>query len=459
MARGALANETEFSVTTGQRQWALGKVFRSRPGRLATGGSHPEAPQDCLPVEVVSFNEDGSEFHGTVGASGSCKWPTEPATNSLLPDRSYVAGSSIQCRKPDLAAPGVAEIHGIRGPRARGDLPRPNDLVRTDQDEGEHVAEHCHVPRPALGQPDLPVHPSPTRHQKYRVSRWIGCQVSHIPYSHANPEVGPKFGQLYFAQAVREFVELGHPHQEAALSRPRYPDLHAGAHPLAQRRGGKQTRTPDDSADALKAYSWASRGALPPAPTPRCLGRVARPECQLYSHTQFASVLTSVAPEMGPFKPTVQRYDGIHSNLSQVSFNTVIAELSRASPCRFPTNSNWQPKNRGDGCPCRPEFYPTGRSIFEAGAGINEGPAATQPTTSDLPRNTCAAAQPCSTKTRDISPNSSRSSRSQCPIATSRRSRSPRRLLTRALLNCSPESRPHQVSGPVTAIHERPATW
>jgi peptide/nickel transport system substrate-binding protein len=59
---------------------------------------------------------------------------------------------------------------------------------------------------------------------------------------------------------------------------------------------------------------------------------------------------------------------GINMNLSQGSFNTVIGN---ATPC--PTGCSWQLENWGGGWIFAPDYYPSGESIFQTGAGSNSG--------------------------------------------------------------------------------------
>ena len=58
---------------------------------------------------------------------------------------------------------------------------------------------------------------------------------------------------------------------------------------------------------------------------------------------------------------------GITMNLSQASFNTVIGNATACKSC------SWQLENWGAGWIFAPDYYPTGESIFQTGAGSNSG--------------------------------------------------------------------------------------
>ena len=60
---------------------------------------------------------------------------------------------------------------------------------------------------------------------------------------------------------------------------------------------------------------------------------------------------------------------GITLNLSQAPFNTVIGT---AVPCTG-AKCTWEMQNWGGGWVYAPDYYPTGESIFQTGAGSNSG--------------------------------------------------------------------------------------
>jgi peptide/nickel transport system substrate-binding protein len=91
---------------------------------------------------------------------------------------------------------------------------------------------------------------------------------------------------------------------------------------------------------------------------------------KLAFNLQYASGQQSLTQLMTAEKSSWSQA-GINITLSQASFNTV---LGVAVPCTAGTKAcSWELENWGAGWIFAPDYYPTGESIFQTGAGSNSG--------------------------------------------------------------------------------------
>ena len=202
--------------------------------------------------------------------------------------------------------------------------------------------------------------------------------VNYFPENFNNPKVGAIFKQLYFRQALQSVVD-----QNAVLSAaakgygvpttgpvPLYPDS-----PLVSTLE-KNNPYPFSISAAKKYLSDNGWNVTPNGVTKCAKPGTAAGDCgagitagePLTFDLQFSSGNQSVTTAMSALKSDAAQV-GITLNLSQAPFNSVIGT---AVPCSGP-KCTWQMQNWGGGWAYSPDYYPTGESIFQTGAGSNSG--------------------------------------------------------------------------------------
>jgi peptide/nickel transport system substrate-binding protein len=201
--------------------------------------------------------------------------------------------------------------------------------------------------------------------------------INYFPYNfHAKGTAGKIFSQLYFRQAVQYLVD-----------QPLYikkifkgygvgtygpvPVTPANAFVSQEVQDNPLKYNPTMAVSLLKSHGWK----VVPGGTSTCSSPgTAANECgagipagaKLSFNLQFASGTASTTQLMNAEKSSWAQA-GIDMNLSQASFNTVIGN---AVPCK---SCSWQLENWGAGWIFAPDFYPSGESIFQTGAGSNSG--------------------------------------------------------------------------------------
>ena len=201
--------------------------------------------------------------------------------------------------------------------------------------------------------------------------------INYFPYNfHAKGPAGKIFNQLYFRQAVQYLVD------QPLYIKKIYkgygvgtygpvPVTPANAFVSQEVQDNPLKYNPSTAISLLKSHGWK----VVPGGTSTCASPgTAANECgagipsgaKLSFNLQFASGTASTTQLMNAEKSSWAQA-GINMNLSQASFNTVIGN---AVPCK---SCSWQLENWGAGWIFAPDFYPSGESIFQTGAGSNSG--------------------------------------------------------------------------------------
>ena len=212
----------------------------------------------------------------------------------------------------------------------------------------------------------------------YNLVPWFLYGVNYFPENFNNPKVGPIFKQLYFRQALQSVVD-----QKGVLA--------AAAKGYGAETTGPIPTFPDSpfvssleksnpypySISAAKKYltdnGWdvvangVTKCVKPGTAAGDCGAGITAGE-PLTFNLQFASGTTTIVTAMSSLKSNAAQV-GITLNLSQAPFNSVIGA---AVPCSG-AKCTWQMENWGGGWAYAPDYYPTGESIFQTGAGSNSG--------------------------------------------------------------------------------------
>ncbi len=201
--------------------------------------------------------------------------------------------------------------------------------------------------------------------------------INYFPYNfHSKGTPGKIFNQLYFRQAFQYLVD------QPLYIKKIYKGYGVGTYgpvPVTpansfvsqEVQDNPYKYNPTTAIALLKDHGWK----VVPGGTSTCTSPgTAANQCgagipsgaKLSFNLQFASGTATTTQLMNAEKSSWAQA-GINVNLSQASFNTVIGI---AVPCK---SCAWQMQNWGAGWIFAPDFYPTGESIFQTGAGSNSG--------------------------------------------------------------------------------------
>ena len=213
---------------------------------------------------------------------------------------------------------------------------------------------------------------------KYALAPLFLYGINYFPLNFNNPTVGAVFKQLYFRQALQSVVDQNSIITAAAKGYgipttgpiPTYPDS-----PLVSALE-KQNPYPFDLAAAknyLTGHGWnvAAGGTTTctrPGTGPTDCGAGIAAGQKLAFTLLYASGQQTIDTAMQSLKSNAAKV-GIQLTLSTAPFNTVTAT---AVPCSG-AKCTWQMGNWGGGWVYSPDYYPTGESLFQTGAGSNSG--------------------------------------------------------------------------------------
>ena len=201
--------------------------------------------------------------------------------------------------------------------------------------------------------------------------------INYFPYNfNTKGTAGKIFNQLYFRQAVQYLVDqplyIKKIYKGYAVGTyGPVPVTPANSFVSQQVQDNPLKYNPDMATSLLKSHGWK----VVPGGTSTCESPgTAANQCgagipagaKLSFNLQFASGTATTTQLMNAEKSSWAQA-GITMNLSQASFNTVIGN---ATPCK---SCSWQLENWGAGWIFAPDFYPSGESIFQTGAGSNSG--------------------------------------------------------------------------------------
>jgi peptide/nickel transport system substrate-binding protein len=218
---------------------------------------------------------------------------------------------------------------------------------------------------------------NPRLSANFQMDPLYSWSINYFPYNfHAKGNSGKIFSQLYFRQAVQYLVD-----------QPLYikkifkgygvgtygpvPVTPANSFVSQEVQDNPYKYNPAMAVSLLKSHGWKvvpggiSTCASPGTGPTQC-GAGIPAGAKLSFNLQFATGTASTTQLMNAEKSSWSQA-GINMVLSQASFNTVIGT---AVPCK---SCAWQLQNWGAGWIFAPDFYPSGESIFQTGAGSNSG--------------------------------------------------------------------------------------
>jgi peptide/nickel transport system substrate-binding protein len=201
--------------------------------------------------------------------------------------------------------------------------------------------------------------------------------INYFPYNfHAKGTAGKIFNQLYFRQAVQYLVD------QPLYIKKIYKGYAVGTYgpvPVTppnlfvsqEVQDNPLKYNPATAISLLKSHGWkvvpngTSTCQSPGTGASQCGAGIPQ-GAKLSFNLQFDSGTATTTQLMAAEKSSWSQA-GININLSQASFNTV---TGIAVPCK---SCAWQLENWGAGWIFSPDYYPTGESIFQTGAGANSG--------------------------------------------------------------------------------------
>jgi peptide/nickel transport system substrate-binding protein len=215
--------------------------------------------------------------------------------------------------------------------------------------------------------------------QGYNSEPWIGWGINYFSENFNNPTVGPIFRQLYFRQAFQEMVNQPVDIKKALYGYG-YPTY--GPVPIEPKNDLSTTTeasnpypySPKNSAKLLTSHGWdvvkngTSTCAKPGTAANECGLNIKKGQ-KLVLTMQYASGFTYLSQEMQQLKTNLA-LDGIQLGLTTAPFDTILANYTN---CKVGPTCSWEIQNWGQGWSYGPDYYPTGESIFETGAGFNAG--------------------------------------------------------------------------------------
>jgi peptide/nickel transport system substrate-binding protein len=201
--------------------------------------------------------------------------------------------------------------------------------------------------------------------------------INYFPYNfHTKGTAAKIFDQLYFRQAVQYLVD------QPLYIKKIYKGYAVGTYgpvpvtpPNAfvsqEVQNNPLKYNPATAISLLKGHGWkvapygTSTCQSPGSAANQCGAGIPK-GAKLSFNLQFASGTVTTTQLMAAEKSSWSQA-GININLSQASFNTV---TGIAVPC---SSCSWQLENWGAGWIFAPDYYPSGESIFQTGAGSNSG--------------------------------------------------------------------------------------
>ncbi|WP_205787308.1 ABC transporter substrate-binding protein [Specibacter cremeus] len=243
-------------------------------------------------------------------------------------------------------------------------------------DVGYLPTQDLSAPRPENTTPDQPG-PNPLS-KNYTLAPWNLYGINYFPINYNNPTVGPIFKQLYFRQAFQSVVDQPAILKSAAKNYgfqttgpvPLFPDS-----PLISQveKNNPYPFNIDAAKKDLTDNGWtvtagsAATCSKPGTAAGDCGAGITAGQ-KLEFTLQYASGQQTITTAMESLKSNAGQA-GIVLNLVPAPFNTV---TGTAVPCSGKT-CTWQMGNWGGGWVYAPDYYPTGETLFQTGAGSNSG--------------------------------------------------------------------------------------
>ncbi len=226
--------------------------------------------------------------------------------------------------------------------------------------------------------------PNNPRLTNFKLSPLYTWGINYFPYnfnsSGGGGSAGKIFSQLYVRQAIEYLVDQ--PLYIKKIDKgygvgtygpvPSQPD-----NPFVSQevKNNPYPYNPGKATTLLKSHGWkvvphGTTTCQSPGTGANQCGAGIPAGAKLAFNLQYASGQQSLTQLMTAEKSSWSQA-GINITLSQASFNTV---LGVAVPCTAGTKAcSWELENWGAGWIFAPDYYPTGESIFQTGAGSNSG--------------------------------------------------------------------------------------
>ena len=226
--------------------------------------------------------------------------------------------------------------------------------------------------------------PNNPRLTNFKLSPLYTWGINYFPYnfnsSGGGGSAGKIFSQLYVRQAIEYLVDQ--PLYIKKIDKgygvgtygpvPSQPD-----NPFVSQevKSNPYPYNPGKATTLLKSHGWkvvphGTTTCQSPGTGANQCGAGIPAGAKLAFNLQYASGQQSLTQLMTAEKSSWSQA-GINITLSQASFNTV---LGVAVPCTAGTKAcSWELENWGAGWIFAPDYYPTGESIFQTGAGSNSG--------------------------------------------------------------------------------------
>jgi len=226
--------------------------------------------------------------------------------------------------------------------------------------------------------------PNNPRLTNFKLSPLYTWGINYFPYnfnsSGGGGSAGKIFSQLYVRQAIEYLVDQ--PLYIKKIDKgygvgtygpvPSQPD-----NPFVSQevKNNPYPYNPGKAATLLTSHGWkvvphGTTTCQSPGTGANQCGAGIPAGAKLAFNLQYASGQQSLTQLMTAEKSSWSQA-GINITLSQASFNTV---LGVAVPCTAGTKAcSWELENWGAGWIFAPDYYPTGESIFQTGAGSNSG--------------------------------------------------------------------------------------
>jgi len=216
----------------------------------------------------------------------------------------------------------------------------------------------------------------------YTMDPLYSWSINYFPYNFNSTgdggNAGKIFSQLYFRQAVQYLVDqplynqkLGKGYGVGTYGP--VPNEPANSFVSSEVKNNPYPYNPSKAVSLLKDHGWTvnpggvSTCASPGTAANQC-GAGIPAGAKLSFDLPYASGSDYLTQLMNAEKSSWASA-GIQMNLSQQSFNTIIGN---SVPCSG-SSCTWELGNWGAGWIFSPDYYPTGESIFQTGAGSNSG--------------------------------------------------------------------------------------
>ncbi len=213
----------------------------------------------------------------------------------------------------------------------------------------------------------------------YNFAPWQIFGFNYMPVNFNNPTVGPIFKQLYVRQALEELVDQKEWVSDflKGYGTPSYspvPTVPSNPFDDATSRSAQYPYSPSSAKSLLTSHGWKVKGGVMTCVSPG----TANTDCgagvkggqTLDFNLKYISGITSATEEMTAFESAAAQI-GVKINLSQAPFAQVISYSAACTPSQ--AACSWEIANWGGGWSYSPDYYPSGETLFAAGAGSNDG--------------------------------------------------------------------------------------